>query len=994
MTVLVVGAHPDDEENGLVALLARGRGARVVYWSATRGEGGQSRISPYRGEELGVYRTWESLAARKADGGESLFGPFVDYDFSKGGDEALQKWGEDELVRELVRAIRTVQPQLVISRWRGDASDGHGHHTAVGIAVKEAFTAAGDAERYADLAQVGLAPWQPRKLYQSTMGDWQPGERVELGVRRPDLERDGCLRVNTGDFDPVAGLTYQEQGALALNEHMTQGYGNVPSPGDYWVYLRLVQVAHGERGDAAELYDGVDPTLIGLADYPGQGAEGLREDLEVLQELAEAAAAGFRVEEPWSVSAELLQLVRRYRDLELRLGELGLSAPSHDALARSLERKRLEAAAVAASCLGLRLQADLDRGELTPGQSARLACRLWSHGSEAPTAVEFATHANLEGAIVQRVDGADDPCAATFEIVVPPDAELTSPYWLRSAHDEYAYAWTETPHAGQPWDPPLMHVTCALRIGVEDLEITCPVLAREPFAGGYRELAPSILPPISAQAASSRHILRSRDVAQVLAIGLSVLGHDEQRPIVGVVEIEAPDGWTAEPARADVTLAKAGDVESIPVRVTVPEAAAGTYEIRYGVRCAGRLYDASTTAVMEIAPGLGMEPDESTCLRRQFIAKPSVVKVDLVDVDVHEEHVYAYVAGHGDQIPALLRGLGIAVHELSDEQLVHGALDAYDTIVIGPNAFVVRDTLQKVGQRLLAYVHGGGTLVVQYQGYAHEKMAAAPYPFRYSQPHDRITAEQSPVRIVHPEHFFFHYPNRIDANDFSGWTRDRGMYFFGEWGSQYEALLSCADPGEDEKLGGLLVAAYGRGLYAYCGYTLFRQLPAGIHGAYRLFSNLLALPEARIRRRMEHLREIPMLARLDERQLHRVAEIATERRVDDGEYLLHEGEEGAELYVIESGALDILRGEPEEHVGVCGPGEPIGELAAFTGLPRSASLRARGSTQLFAIRSDDFFALLREEPAFGEYMLRLLARRLSAALEPTAPGDGTPVAPY
>jgi LmbE family N-acetylglucosaminyl deacetylase len=994
--VLYVGAHPDDEENGLVALLSRGHGARVVYWSATRGEGGQSRICPYRGDELGVYRTWESLDAREVDGGESLFGPFVDYDFSKGGAEALQKWGEDRLVRELVRAIRTVQPQLLISRWRGDASDGHGHHTAVGTAVKEAFAAAGDPARFADLEQVGLAPWQPRKLYQSMMGDYQPGESVELGIRRPDLERAGCLPVNTGGFDPIARLTYQEQGARALNEHLTQGYGNVPAPGDYFVYLRLAQTAPGSDLDGSlGLYEGFDATLTGLAGYPGEEAVELRDGLAALKELAAAAAAGFRVEEPWRVSAELLELVRRHGELEARLGGLGLTAVSQRALARALERKRLDAAAVAAGCLGLRLQADLDRAELTPGQSVRVACRLWSYGPEAPTEVEFAPRANLEGAVVRRVDASNDPPGAEFEIVVPTDAELTSPYWLRAPHGEYAYAWEEIPGAGRPWDQPLIEVTCALRIGGEDLELTGPALRSEPFAGGFRELEPSILPPIAAEAAAARHILRARDVPQVLELKLGVLAHDEDRPIAGVVEVRVPEGWTAEPDRADVTLAKAGDVESIPVRVTIPERPPpGTHEIQYGVRCRGRLYEASTTAVMAIGPGLGMEPDEGTCMRRQFIAKPSLVTVDLIDVEVHDEHAHGYVTGMGDQTPGLLRGLGLSVDELTDDDLVYASLDAYDTIVIGPNAFVVRDALQKSAQRLLAYVHDGGTLVVQYQGFAHERMGAAPFPFRYSQPHDRITTEESPVRIVRPDHFLFQYPNRIDASDFSGWVRDRGMYFFGEWDEGYEPLLACADPGEDEKLGGLLLAAYGRGLYAYCGYTLFRQLPAGVRGAHRLFSNLLALPEARTRRRMEHLREIPLLARLGDAQLHRVAQIATDRRLADGEYLFREGDEGAELFVIEAGALDVLRGQPEELVGTCMPGEPIGELAAFTGLPRKTSLRARGATQLFSVRADDFFALLRDEPDFSEYMLRLLARRLSSALTPSQADGSSLVAPY
>jgi LmbE family N-acetylglucosaminyl deacetylase len=980
--VLIVGAHPDDEENGLLALLTRHHGARAVYWSATRGEGGQSRIAPYTGADLGVFRTWESLAARELDGGECLFGPFCDFDFSKNGEEALEKWGAERLLGELVRAIRMVQPQIVISRWRGDASDGHGHHAAVGMAVKEAFLAAGDESRFSELERIGLVPWQARKLYQSMMKDWQPGETVELGALRPDLERDGCLRVNTGGFDPIARRTFQEQGALALNEHLTQGTGNVPMPGDYYLYFRLADVAPGSGlTGAIELFEGVDPSLSGLADYPGEAAAELRHRLEELEAVAATAAAGFRVEEPWRVAPELLELVRRLDELETGLDGFGLNAASRTALSICLRRKRVQAQDAAAGCLGLRLDAAFDRAHLTPGDSGRIDCRLWSFGPEAPSRVEFTPRVDLEGARVRRIDDAGDALAAAFEVTTPADAELSSPYWLRTPQNEYSYVWPAAPHAGLPFASPLIELTCSVGFGTDTLEIVRPVLHPEFFAGGYRELAPAILPPISLEPNDSRRVARLRDVSQVLELSVAVHGYDLNAPITGAFEVQVPDRWIVEPATADVTLEQTGDTDRIAVSVTVPpDAAPGAHEIRFGVRCGARLYEASMTAVMQTAPGLGGDPDEGTCIRKQFIARPSVVKVDLLDVNVHEG-TYGYVTGVGDEMPQLLGSLGLAVDSLSDEALTHGELSAYDTIVIGPNAFLVRDALRKAARRLLAYVHGGGTLLVQYQGYAHERMDATPFPFRYSQPHDRVTFETAPVRILQPGHFLFEYPNAIAADDFSGWVRDRGMYFFGEWDDRYEPLLACADPREPEKLGGLLVATYGRGIYAYCGYTLFRQLPAGVRGGFRLFSNLLALPEGRVRRRMDHLRDVSIFEPLDEHDLHRVAEITDELWLGDGEYVFHEGEEGGEFYVVEAGGLDVLQGDPEHLVGTCERGEPIGELAAFTGLRRRASLRARGRTHLFVLRSDDFLGLLREEPAIGERMIRLLARRLSAALE-------------
>src|SRR5574338_603616 len=320
--VLYVGAHPDDEDSALIAMLAHGAAARVVCWSATRGEGGQNRVTSYAGSELGVCRTWESEQARTIDGGESWFGPFYDYDYSKSGAEALEKWGRDRLVGEIVRAIRAAQPQIVISAWRGDDTDGHGHHTAVGIAVHEAFVAAGDPARFAGFGRVGLAPWQARKLYVGMRSDWAPGQKVQLGVRRPELEVPGCLRLNAGTIDPIAHVTYAEIGAIALNQHLSQGTTSVPVPGDHFIYLRLDGVAPGSGPDVSEpIFAGVDCSLTSLADHPGGGSDGLRRALQVAQGHADLAAERFRLDETERAGPALLDLVACLSELEAHLGE-------------------------------------------------------------------------------------------------------------------------------------------------------------------------------------------------------------------------------------------------------------------------------------------------------------------------------------------------------------------------------------------------------------------------------------------------------------------------------------------------------------------------------------------------------------------------------------------------------------------------------------------------------------------------------------------------
>lgn len=986
--VLYVGAHPDDEDSGLISMLARGHGARVVCWSATRGEGGQSRVAPYAGRELGIYRTWETLDARTVDGGESWFGPFYDYRYSKSGAEALEKWGRERLVKEIVRAIRAAQPQIVISAWRGDESDGHGHHTAVGVAVREAFAAAGDPTRFPELASVGLATWQARKLFVGMRDDWQPGEKVPLGVRRPEFEGPGYLRLNTGAFDPIVNLTYQERGAIALNRHLTQGATSVPTPDDHYVYLRLEQVApDSQLSSSVEFYDGIDTGLAGLADYPGGGSDELRGELESAQRLALAAVECLRVDEPWRTGSVLLDFVQSLADLEDRLHDNSLDDSARTALAAYLARKRRAAESAAARCLGLRLSASVDRATLTPGESMRLSARLLAYGPEQPTDPAFEPVVGFAHADVQRVK-TDDPHVAAFDITVPADADLSCPYWLRLPADNFSYVWPDEITVGEPFDPPPTVVHCSLQIAGRRLRLSAPALCEETFAGGYRQLPTSILPPISVRPGVTREFLRSRDVPQRLEMRVAVLGHDKGvAPIEGVLEVSVPPRWAAAPDRMLVSLRKDGDGDTVAVTVTVPPGEpAGSHQISYGMRCGGRLYESSVTAVMQIAPGLAGEPDEGTCLRRQVIAEPVAVTVDLIDVAVHDAHSYGYVSGVGDETPRILTGLGLSLHLLSDDELALSDLADYDTIVIGPNAFLARDALRKSASRLLDYVHGGGTLLVQYQGYAHEHMNATPFPFRYKVPHDRVTHEGAPVQIMKPDHYLLRFPNRIGPDDFTGWVRDRGMYFFGEWDHAYEPLLACSDPGEPAKLGGLLVARHGHGSYVYCGFTLFRQLAVGVPGAFRLFANLLALPEGRIRARMEHLRSVSVFAALDDVQLHELARIAAERKVRDGEYLFREGDLGDELYLIESGSLDVLQGIDQRHLRTCVAGEPIGELAAITSLRRTASLRANGDTEVLVIRSDELLSLLRHHADIAEGMVKLLARRLHAAMaDPDSP---------
>ena len=600
----------------------------------------------------------------------------------------------------------------------------------------------------------------------------------------------------------------------------------------------------------------------------------------------------------------------------------------------------------------------------------RVSARLLNYGPEQPASVRFEPQLSVPGAQIVAVSDGE------FDVTIPAYAAFTSPYWLRSPAAEYIYAWPADA-AGEAFGAAPIEIVCEVVIGGHTLRLVQPALHREAFAGGFRALEPAILPPVSMRPRAGRHLVRARDVAQTLDLEIGLRAYTPTA--IGTLTVRTPDGWTAQPPELPISLSNSGDVDAVSVRVTVPpDVRPGRYSLGYGIDCGDRVYESSVSAVMQTAHGLDGAPDEGTCGRRQYIVDPAVVEVDVIDVALQESHRYGYVSGVGDELPSILRGIGVDVEVLDDEQLASASLDEYDVIVVGPNAFVVRDGARKAARRLLAYAHASGTLLVQYQGYMHERIGAAPFEFAYNQPHDRVTLESSPVTILDPEHFLLRFPNPISTADFDGWVRDRGMYFFGSWAPEYEPLLATGDPGEEPKQGGLLYARYGRGTYIYCGYTLFRQLVAGVPGAFRLWANLLAAPEGRIRARMEHLRSASLFAGLDDAQLHRVASVALERSLNDGELLAEEGDDGNEMYVIEAGELEVLKAG--RHLATMERGEPVGELAAFTGLPRTASLRARGETDLLVLRSQDMVGLLREDPDIAEQMVGLLARRLHTAM--------------
>jgi len=994
--VLHIGAHPDDEDVGLPAYLSCKFGVRTVYWSATRGEGGQNRIGPYRDEALGIYRTWESLNAREEDGGECLFGPFYDFGYSKNAEESHSKWGREVLVRELVRAIRLVQPHVIVARWAGTPGDFHGHHQAVGQAALEAFEAAGDPSRFTELKAQGLAAWQPLKYYHSTDnsgGDLKSGGALNIfGRRNPAFEERKFLRINTGEFDPIAGRTYQERAWLAYNKHQTQAMGLAPVPGDFFYYFSLHESLVPVPEQETSIFDGLDPSLTGLADHPGNNSPFLRANLEAITASTEKALGDFRAKDPRKAATSLLDALSSIRETRAGLSGSDLNSEDRESVNLYLTRKIADFEEVIAICLGLELECLSERARIIPGEQFRVSARLWNQRNVRLDEMAFAL--NLpQGWESRSLEPGEEEEAPTekaptrnFEVVAGEMADFTCPYWLVKPREAYVYNWPEGEPSGRPFGPPEVSVDCEIMFGDHRITLRREAVCREAFPGGFRHRALAVIPPISLHPKkrsqqTSKEFLPRRDEEQLLDLQVVARNNSDQA-VEGVLELVVPSGWEVTPGSMDLSFTGPGETITAEHQVTVPAMApAGRYPLEYRIRCGGRDHAVVVTPVRMGAPGLPSSVDESTCVKEEFVLAPSEVMVHLIDVKSAPGPRYAYVQGAEEELRDALKPVGVGFRMIEDAEMGYVDLSAFDAVVVGPNAYLIRDELRKYASRFLEYVKDGGTLIVQYQGYRYQTPGFAPYPFQYTQPHDRVTHEDSPVTILEPDHVLFRLPNPIRAADFDGWVRDRGLYFFGERDKRYRSLLSCSDPGEEPQTGGLVECQHGKGTFLYTGYTFFRQLPAGVPGAFRLFCNILALPEARILERIEFLKKINLFSLLTTEQLDALARIMSERWVEDGGYICRQGEVGKEMFVVYTGEVEVVResGDRKEVIDLSFAGDSLGEMAVLGDIPRTASLRAKGDVQLLVITGPHFISLLREHPDASIQVIKLLLKRLAGS---------------
>lgn len=810
--LLVIAAHPDDEDTELLAAVARGMGGEAAYLSLSRGEGGQNLVGPDLGVGLGLVRSQELSAARRLDGARQFFTRAYDFGFTRSLEETLERWPREVLLEDAVRVLRRFRPQVVVTIFSGTARDGHGQHQASAMIAREAYRAAGDRAAVPQLAAESLTPWQPRALYRNTA--WFDKEETTAVVP-------------TGGIDPLTGRSFYQIAMASRSLHRSQDMGVLQEPGPQETAVGWVDGGAGREGK--DLFAGVDTRLSAIAAEiadPARRAE-VEKRLGRVERLA--AEARGRLSPP-----ELAAIVPTLADAlaELRAAR-GLIRSGDGGAAMLLDEKLVLAQGALAAAAGVALDALADREVAVPGETVEVTTAVWNAGAE-PVSVTSVSLTSADGWSPDAPAAGRSVASGKLEewkssAAVPTDARPTLPYFLYRPLSGSLYDWSQTPAAvrGEPFQPAPLTAVVSLTIAGAPVTLAREVSfrLRDQAIGEVRRLvraAPALDVAVDPElsvwplASPERHIEIT-------------LTSNASRPLAGRLEITPPPGWPAPPPRS-FSLGKRGERQffDVPLRAPSPLPPG-----RYALRAAAVLEGG---ARME----LGIRALDYGYIPLTPMPETAQVAISAADIRFPALRRVGYVRGAADRVPEALTAVGLPVEILTERDLLAGDLSRYDAILIGSRAYETDRTLVRANGRLLEYARAGGLLIVQYQQYPFVQGGFAPFPLEIARPHDRVTDETAKVILLDPSSPVFDTPNEIGPADWDGWVQERGLYFARSWAPEYTPLLAMADPGGPELKGALLATRLGKGRYVYTGLAFFRQLPAGVPGAYRLLANLLA----------------------------------------------------------------------------------------------------------------------------------------------------------
>jgi len=863
-SIMMVTAHPDDEDGGMLAYETRGQGARGILLTLNRGEGGQNAMSPDMYDRMGLVRTQELLAADRYYGVDQYWTRAIDYGFSKTREEALDKWSHEKLLADAVRVVRMTHPLVITSVFVGAATDGHGNHQVAGELAQEAYLAAGDPNRFPEQIAEGLKPWTPLKVYARVpsfaitpqgMYDYAIDKFVPVrffdyvnekwSTEKPPTNID----IAEGDYSPTTGLTFQQIGRAGLNFQKSQNGGvALPPPGPvgspYHRYGSRVPVKDQEQS----FFEGIDTSVTGIgslvADQPGY----LKTGLATIAGLVKQAASQFSADRPGAIAPVLATGLHDTVALIDAVRTGGLPEPGKSNIVFELEAKRAQFERALTASLGLSLQASVSPDKeptgpyggqaetftsAIPGQSFKVQTDLVNEGAEAVNIVSTSVAASDGKAWrISMTDAAPKGVASRqdakvhFAVAAPDDAAITRSYFTRPNDEQPVYDLADEKYRNLSLPPYPLAASVTVEYHGATFELSKVVQTMQTVPGLGIVTDPLLVAPaISITLAPSAGAvpIGTKSFAFSTTLHSNVKG-----PAKGTLKLNLPAGWTSVPASIPFATGRDGEDQTGTFSVHPDSVKPGEYKI---------------TAVAEY---LGKQYEEGyvlagyTGLRHYPWYRPAVYRAVGVDVKTAPGLKIGYLPGTGDEVPEALKDLGQSVRTLAASDVTQGDLSGFDAIILGARAYAVRSELKSANNRLLDYVRGGGVLIVQYNLQGFDKNYG-PYPFSLGDSAAKVVDEGSKVTLLNPASPVMNWPNKITEADFGGWVEERGHGFMGTWAKEYEALVETHDPDQDPQRGGLLLAHYGKGFYIYDAFALYRQLPSGVPGAYRILANLISL---------------------------------------------------------------------------------------------------------------------------------------------------------
>lgn len=776
--VLYVAAHPDDENTRLLAYLANGKKYRTAYLSLTRGDGGQNLVGDEQGSYLGLMRTEELLAARGIDGAEQYFSHANDFGFSKSADEAFKFWGHDRILADVVWRVRKFRPDVIICRFPEDRRAGHGHHWASAILAHEAFIAAADPAKFPGQLKY-VKPWQAKRIL------WNTFNFGGTNTTSPNQ-----LKIDVGGYNPLLGEGYGELAAESRSMHKTQGFGVSKSYGQSFEYFENIAGAAAQ----ATLLDGVNTSWSRVAG--GQKIESM---------IGEAIRQ-YDMDHPEKIVPLLL-------DIRTAIHQLS------DDYWRTLKGGQIDQLILA--CCGLWMDAYSTQPYVVAGNALRLTIGIINR-SNVPVSLKSVGLPGREENLDQELEN-NRLDKKNYEITIPETTPISQPYWLREPHPVGYYRFSDPQLAGLPMNPPSLTATFKLVIGGQTLDI--PLEIRYKYADPVRGEVQDplvVTPPATANIAEEVYVFTARSPQPV-----SVKLRSYEDNLSGVAHADVPPGFTIMENDIPFSLERSGDEKTIQFRLTPREdiKTSGRESLTVHLKINGKDY---ARQVKVISPGY---------IPAITVFPPAETKLVSVPLQI-SGHSVGYIMGAGDKVPQALRQMGYQVKFIEPDNLPED-MQQFDAIVVGIRAYNTQKALHQAQPGFMDYVKNGGTLVVQYnKNFDLVTDNLGPYPFKIT--NSRVTDEESKVDLLLPDDPVLNTPNKISEKDFDGWIQERGVYFIGDADAHYRRPLGMHDPGEAMLRGALIVADYGRGKYVYTGLDFFRELPAGIPGAFRLFANLIS----------------------------------------------------------------------------------------------------------------------------------------------------------